>query len=101
LGIVVASDAVNAMTKTLNGVVHGRTIELSDDPGLTDGEHVVVELRSANGGPPDERTLAPPLGTKGPSAREVLGLWNPRGEPLDDAECRRILEDELLRKHGQ
>lgn len=25
------------VTKTLNGVIHGRTIELTDDPGLNEG----------------------------------------------------------------
>ncbi|MCY2967726.1 MAG: hypothetical protein NT069_29535 [Planctomycetota bacterium] len=27
----------STVTKTLNGVIHGRTIELADDPGLNEG----------------------------------------------------------------
>jgi hypothetical protein len=31
--------------KTLYGVVHGKTIELDEDPGITDGQAVEVELK--------------------------------------------------------
>ena len=34
------------MTKTLHGVIHGKTIELSDDPGLADGEAVKIVMQS-------------------------------------------------------
>ena len=33
------------MTKTLHGKVHGRTIELDEDPGVADGQEVEVEVR--------------------------------------------------------
>lgn len=33
------------MTKTTQGTVHGRTIELSEDLGLCDGQEVEVQLR--------------------------------------------------------
>ena len=85
------------MTKTLDGVIHGRTIELADDPGLTDGEHVVVQVRSkaARDNSPS-RTQE-----RGVSADVVRGLCNPGGGIApDDEECRRILEEELLRKHS-
>lgn len=32
----------------LRGVVHGKTIELSNDPGLEDGQEVEVSLRTAS-----------------------------------------------------
>lgn len=35
------------MTKTLFGVIHGKTIELKNDPGLADGEPVRVVIESA------------------------------------------------------
>ena len=34
------------MTQILRGKVHGRTIELSEDPGLAEGEEVEVSVRS-------------------------------------------------------
>ena len=33
------------MTKTIHGTVHGRTIELADDPGVPDGQAVEVQVR--------------------------------------------------------
>ncbi len=41
------------MVKVLRGVVHGRTIELDDEPGIEDGRKVEVIVRSkALPGPP-------------------------------------------------
>ena len=34
------------MTQTLHGVIHGKTIELRNDPGLADGEEVRVVIES-------------------------------------------------------
>ena len=34
------------MTKTMQGVIHGKTIELINDPGLADGEQVRVVIES-------------------------------------------------------
>jgi len=33
------------MTKTIHGKVHGKTIELDEDPGLSDGQEVDVQIR--------------------------------------------------------
>ena len=33
------------MTKTLHGKVHGRTIELVEDPGVAEGEEVEVRMK--------------------------------------------------------
>ncbi|MDP6117982.1 MAG: hypothetical protein QF437_15615 [Planctomycetota bacterium] len=35
------------MTKLLNGIIHGKTVELSDDPGMEDGQEVEVMVRLA------------------------------------------------------
>jgi hypothetical protein len=32
------------MTKTLHGKVHGRTIELDEDPGVVDGQEVEIQV---------------------------------------------------------
>jgi hypothetical protein len=32
------------MIKTVFGIIHGRTIELEEDPGLTDGQKVRIQL---------------------------------------------------------
>jgi hypothetical protein len=34
-----------AMTKVLHGVVHGKTIELSEPPGMADGQEVEVVVK--------------------------------------------------------
>jgi hypothetical protein len=33
------------MTKTLHGKVHGRTIELDEDPGVAEGQEVEVHMK--------------------------------------------------------
>ena len=33
------------MTRTIHGKVHGRTIELEEDPGVADGQEVEVQVR--------------------------------------------------------
>jgi hypothetical protein len=33
------------MTKTLHGRIHGRTIELDEDPGVAEGQEVEVQVR--------------------------------------------------------
>ena len=34
------------MTKTIAGKVHGRTIELAEDPGFADGQEVQVSMQA-------------------------------------------------------
>jgi len=43
---------------------------------------------------------ASPPGRRGPSALEVVGLWNPGGAAPTDEECDQILVEELHRKHS-
>ena len=42
------------MNKTMRGTVHGRTIQLDDDPGIEDGRQVeiVLRVRQLPGPPP-------------------------------------------------
>ena len=35
------------MTKKLHGTVHGRSIELDEDPGVADGEEVELQIQIA------------------------------------------------------
>lgn len=35
------------MTKRLHGTVHGRTIELDEDPGVADGQEVELQIQIA------------------------------------------------------
>jgi hypothetical protein len=35
----------NPMDKTLQGIIHGKMVELSDDPGMGDGQKVEVIVR--------------------------------------------------------
>ena len=38
------------MTKKLRGTVHGRTIELDEDPGVADGQEVELQIQIATAG---------------------------------------------------
>jgi hypothetical protein len=46
------------MTKTLHGKVHGRTIELDEDPGVAEGQQVVITIKTLPlTGPPSTEGL--------------------------------------------
>jgi hypothetical protein len=63
------------MTAMVRGVIHGRTIELSLDPGLSDGQEVEIVLRTL------------PQGKHwGDGIRASAGGW------ADDAELPAIME---------
>ena len=55
---------------TLRGVVHGKTIELENEPGLPDGQPVAVTLQP----------VLPP----GEGIRRSAGAWADAGEELDE-----------------
>lgn len=38
--------------KTLTGIIRGKTIELTESPGIDEGETVLVQVMLVNGGPP-------------------------------------------------
>ena len=58
---------------TLRGVIHGKTIELEQEPGLPDGQGVAVTLQ-----PLQERRLPP-----GEGIRRSAGAWADDAEELD------------------
>jgi hypothetical protein len=49
----------------LTGIIHGKTIELQDEPGLPDGQKVLVTVRLA------EQAQLPP----GEGLRRAFGGW--------------------------
>ncbi len=49
------------MTKTLHGRVHGRTIELDDDPDVADGQEVEIQMKVIPSPPPSKPTMTPGL----------------------------------------
>ena len=49
------------------------------------------------------QTLTRDLGSKSPpqkTLKDLLGLLKTEGPPPSDEECEKLLEEELLRKHG-
>jgi hypothetical protein len=49
------------MTKTLHGRVHGRTIELDEDPGVAEGQEVEVQIKVVQQPPPNKPAMTPGL----------------------------------------
>ena len=74
------------MTKVLRGVVHGKTIQLEDDPGLEDGRSVEVILQP-------KRLPGPPPGWKPGSAESAAGLLSSRWTEEDDRILQEIYQD--------
>jgi hypothetical protein len=66
---------MNSLPGAFDGVVHGKTIELAESPGLPDGQavSVIVKLVESN----DARL--PP----GEGLRRAFGGWAEDGEELD------------------
>jgi hypothetical protein len=76
------------MTNALKGIIHGKVIELDQEPGLPDGQAVIVTVEPI---PTSEQTLPP-----GEGLRRSAGAWadDPRGleEYLDwNRQQRKIL----------
>lgn len=63
------------MTKTMRGIIHGKTIELLQNPGLEDGYRVEVEIR--------------PLASR---EEQIAALKRIAGSMADDPEFEAILE---------
>jgi len=63
------------MKDTITGIVHGKTIELDEEPGLPDWQLVLVTLSRASAAPSDDE------------GREILrraaGAWSDDIEGLD------------------
>ncbi|MHB1560951.1 MAG: hypothetical protein ACYC61_26145, partial [Isosphaeraceae bacterium] len=67
-----------AMNRTTHGVIHGRTIELAEDPGITEGQEVEITIR-----------LIPPARRWGDGLRRCAGALAGEWTADDD----RILEE--------
>ena len=67
---------MSATTTTFKGVVHGKTIELDEEPGLPDGQPVTVAIQAI---PPRSEQLAP-----GEGIRLSAGAWADDPEGLDE-----------------
>ena len=66
------------MTRTTHGVIHGRTIELAEDPGVADGQKVVITIKTV-----------PPTRPWGEGLRRCAGAFAADWTEEDD----RILEE--------
>ena len=64
------------MTKTLHGKVHGKTIELDEDPGVAEGQEVEVQMK-----------VVPPVKKWGE------GILRTAGALADDPEWDAIMEE--------
>lgn len=66
---------MSAATTMLKGVVHGKTIELEEEPGLPDGQEVTVVVRPTA---PAPQKLPP-----GEGIRRSAGAWADDAVELD------------------
>ncbi len=73
------------MTKTIHGTVHGKTIELDEEPGVAEGEEVEVTIR----------TISDPVVRRGGE-----GFSRTEGALADDTEWDAIM-DEIYRARKQ
>jgi hypothetical protein len=77
------------MKTGIKGVIHGKVIELEDEPGLPDGQEVSVTLEA----------VFPPTSPTSPEAlaalRRAAGAWADDAEELD-----RYLEWNRLQRKG-
>ena len=76
------------MTKTLHGKVHGRTIELDEDPGVAEGQEVEVQMK-----------LVPPTKKWGEGILRSAGGW--ANYPEMDAIMERIHHERKLERRPQ
>lgn len=76
------------MTKTLHGKVHGRTIELDEDPGVAEGQEVEVQMK-----------VVPPAQKWGDGIRRSAGGW--ASYPEMDAIMEKIQKERNLERRPQ
>jgi hypothetical protein len=65
------------MKTALKGVIHGKTIELTDEPGFPDGQEVSVTVELVN------QATSPTSAEALESLRRAAGTWNEDAEELD------------------
>jgi len=73
------------MTQKLHGTVHGRTIELSENPGLADGQSVEVQV-----------TAIPSPSKPGEGIRRSAGGW--KDHPELDAVLEQIYQERTIER---
>ncbi|HET6880042.1 MAG TPA: hypothetical protein VFI31_07795 [Pirellulales bacterium] len=76
------------MVKTVQGVVHGKTIQLDDDLGVAEGERVEVKVRTIE-----------PAAQWGDGIRRSAGGW--AGHPEMDEVMERIQRERKLERRPQ
>ena len=76
------------MTKKLHGKVHGRTIELDEDPGVADGQEVELQIN-----------VIPPVRNWGEGIRRSAGGW--ADHPEMDAIMEKIYQERKLERRPQ
>ncbi len=64
------------MSSVFEGVIHGRSIELTEDSGLPDGQAVRVIVESMP-------AVAPPLGDAREALKRAAGSWSDDVDGLD------------------
>ena len=65
------------MATSLKGIVHGKVIELEQEPGLPDGQEVAVILQPVSGG------ASPTSPAALEALRRAAGAWAEDAEGLD------------------
>ena len=76
------------MTKKLHGKVHGRTIELDEDPGVVDGQEVEIQMK-----------VVPTARKWGDGIRRSAGGWIDYPE-MDDI-MEKIYHERKLERRSQ
>lgn len=71
---------------TVNGTIHGKTIELEHDLGLADGQEVTLIVKPAQALPADYEAIV----------RRLSGAWADEGDDFDEylRDCRRERSNE-------
>ncbi len=75
------------MTKTLHGKVHGRIIELDQDPEVDDGQEVEVRLSTIS-------ARKPSLSAQDLLSSGLVGIWADRADIGASREFAQRLRDE-------
>lgn len=64
------------MIRTIHGKVHGKTIQLDEDPGVAEGQEVEIQIKVIS-----------------PAKRRGEGILRTAGALVDDPEWDRIMEE--------
>lgn len=78
------------MNTTLQGIVHGKTIELDEDPGIADGQKVQVQIAVCS---PKKKLPGPPPGWKPGNTRTVAGALADLATEEEDRMLEEIHQD--------